>query len=336
MNQAAVAAGAPDGAVGCISTVTMGATQELMKHPDTACILATGGSGLVKAAYSSGKPAFGVGPGNVPAFVERSADLAKAAECIITGKTFDNGTICASEQSIVAEDCIADDLINQLNRKGAHFLDQDEVEKVSGVVMLPSGSMNPKTVGKSPQVIARMAGISIPEATRCLVAPLAGVGNQWPLSHEKLTTVLAFYRVADWQAGCERCLQLLEAGGIGHSLAIHSNNEQIIREFALEKPVFRILVNTPATFGGIGATTGLAPSFTLGCGTWGGSSVSENVTPLHLINIKRAAWPIRVPQRPPVEPLAEEPWKQAPEQINPRLVQEIVSEVMKAMKSGCC
>jgi acetaldehyde dehydrogenase (acetylating) len=340
MHQAAVAAGAPEGVIGCILNGSMGATAELMKHPDVGLILATGGSALVKAAYSSGKPALGVGPGNVPAFVERSADLAQAAEYIVMGKTFDNGTICASEQAVVAEECIADELITHLQRQGAHFLDAEEVRKVARVVMLAGGGVNPKVVGKEAKFIAQLAGISIPEQTRCLVAPLAGVGPQWPLSYEKLTTVLGFYRVADWHEGCERCLQLLEAGGIGHSLAIHSNNEEIIREFALKKPINRLLVNTPAALGGVGATTGLSPSFTLGCGTWAGSSVSENVTPLHLINIKRVAWHQRIPERKPVEPLKLE--GTTPAASNPtvpldaQLVEEIVSQVLKHLNGIKC
>jgi len=334
MHRAAVAAGAPEGVIGCITNVSMGATQELMKHPDVALILATGGSALVKAAYSSGKPALGVGPGNVPAFVERSADLAKASECIIAGKTFDNGTICASEQAIVAEECIADKLIEYLKQGGAHFLDPDEVQKVSRVVMLPNGGVNPKVVGKDPKFIAQLAGISVPERARCLVAPLGGVGPQWPLSYEKLCTVLAFYRVKDWHEGCERCLQLLEAGGIGHSLAIHSNDESIIREFGLKKPIFRVLVNTPAALGGVGATTGLAPSFTLGCGTWGGSSVSENVTPLHLINIKRVAWPLRDPKQLKAQPVPAAAAPRVNETVDPQLVQEIVAKVLVHL-NGC-
>ncbi|MCO1604513.1 acetaldehyde dehydrogenase (acetylating) [Desulfosporosinus nitroreducens] len=343
MHQAAVAAGAPEGVIGCILNVSMGATNELMKHPNVAMILATGGSALVKAAYSSGKPALGVGPGNVPAFVERSADLAKAAEYIVMGKTFDNGTICASEQAVVAEDCIADELIGQLKRFGAHFLDSEEVKKVSKVVMLSNGGVNPKVVGKDPKFIAQLAGINIPERTRCLIAPLSGVGPQWPLSYEKLTTVLGFYRVADWHEGCERCFQLLEAGGVGHSLAMHSNNEEVIREFALKKPVNRLLINTPAAMGGVGATTGLAPSFTLGCGTWAGSSVSENVTPLHLLNIKRVAWHLQIPDRKPVEPMTSggsneraqiQNQAQTP-QVDARLVQEIIKQVMQHLNKSC-
>ena len=340
MHQAAVAAGAPEGVIGCILNVSMGATTELMKHPSVAMILATGGSALVKAAYSSGKPALGVGPGNVPAFVERSADLAKAAEYIVMGKSFDNGTICASEQAIVAEECIANELISHLKLQGAHFLDPEEVQKVSTVVMLAKGGVNPKVVGKDPKFIAQLAGITIPEYTKCLVAPLAGVGPKWPLSYEKLTTVLGFYRVADWHEGCDRCLELLEAGGVGHSLAIHSNNEEHIREFALKKPVNRILVNTPAAMGGVGATTGLAPSFTLGCGTWAGSSVSENVTPLHLLNIKRVAWHLGIPERKLVEPMkamgtGERTCNQN-QPVDAQLVQEIVNQVMKHLNSIKC
>ena len=335
MNQAAVAAGAPPNVVGCLTNVSLEATQELMKNPITSIILATGGSALVRAAYSSGKPALGVGPGNVPAFVERTADIANAAACIVKGKSFDNGTICASEQAVVAETCIAEELIGHLKRNGAHFLEPDEVAKVSAVVMLPNHGVNPRVVGKDPQFIGQLAGVPVPAHAKCLVAPLAGVGPQYPLSYEKLSTVLAFYRVQDWHEGCERCLQLLAIGGIGHSLAIHSNNEEVITEFALKKPIFRMLVNTPAALGGVGATTSLAPSFTLGCGTWGGSSISENLTPMHLINTKRVAWHIGMPDGPAVQPQAvasaASPAGAGPDS---RLVQAVVEEVLRAMKGS--
>ena len=331
MNRAAVAAGAPEGVISCLTAISMEATQELMKNPVTSVILATGGSALVKAAYSSGKPALGVGPGNVPAFVERTADLAKAAEYIIAGKTFDNGTICASEQAIVAEECIAGELIRQLQRHGAHFLEPEEVEKVSRVVMLPNNSMNPRIVGKDPQAIAKLAGIHVPQHAKCLVAPLTGIGAQWPLSYEKLTTVLGFYQVKNWEEGCEKCLQLLAIGGIGHSLAIHTTDEAIVREFALRKPIFRLLVNTPSALGGVGASTELAPSFTLGCGTWGGSSVSENVTPLHLINTKWVAWHVAIPDRP-AKPAASVPVAGAARPVDEQMIKAVVEEVMKAMK----
>ncbi len=341
MNDAAVSAGAPDGVVGCLSMVSMEAANELMRNPDTKCILATGGEGLVRAAYSCGKPALGVGPGNPPVFVERSADIANAAAAIITGKTFDNGTICASEQSVVAEDCIADELIAQLKQNGAYFMNENEVEKVSKVVITPNMGMNAKTVGKDAQFIAKTAGITVPEGTKCLVAPLCGVGPQWPLSYEKLTTVLGFYRVANWQEGCDMCMKLVNNGGVGHSLAIHSNNEEVILAFAMRKPVMRIIVNTPSSFGGTGISTGLAPSFTLGPGTWGGSSVSDNVTPMHLINIKRVVWPIRNPERPSVAPLQNNACCQDTKTISqlqvagldPQIVSEVVTQVLKQMNS---
>lgn len=341
MNEAAVAAGAPKGVVGCLSIVSMEAVNELMHHPDTKCILATGGEGLVRAAYSCGKPALGVGPGNPPVFVERTADIEKAASDIVTGKTFDYGTICASEQSIVVEDCVADELIGYLQQNGAYFMNPDEVTKVSAVVINSKFGMNPKTVGKDAKFIAKTAGINVPEGTRCLVAPLGGVGPQWPLSYEKLTTVLGFYRVANWQEGCELCMELANNGGVGHSLAIHSNNEEVIQAFAMKKPVMRIIVNTPSSMGGTGLTTALAPSFTLGPGTWGGSSVSENVTPLNLINIKRVVWPIRTPERPQVasqngvRQAAQSTCNQRTGSLDAKIVSEVVTQVLKQMNSRC-
>ena len=290
-----MAAGAPQGVVGCLTLTTKEATDELMHHKLTAVILATGGSAMVKAAYSAGKPAYGVGPGNVPAFIERTADIPQAVTDILASKTFDNGTICASEQSIIADAPIAEQVIAELKRQGGYFLTETEVPLLEKTVMLPAGGVNPKVVGQSPKVIAEMAGIAIPEKTRVLMARLSGVGKKYPLSAEKLCPVLAFYTEADWQKACERCYELLEFGGIGHSLVIHSQNDRVIREFALKKPVFRILVNTPSSQGAIGLTTGLAPALTLGCGTWGGSITADNVGPLHLINRKRLAYSLSAP-----------------------------------------
>ena len=295
MAEAALAAGAPQGVVGCLTLTTKEATDELMHHKLTAVILATGGSAMVKAAYSAGKPAYGVGPGNVPAFIERTADIPQAVTDILASKTFDNGTICASEQSIIADAPIAEQVIAELKRQGGYFLTETEVPLLEKTVMLPAGGVNPKVVGQSPKVIAEMAGIAIPEKTRVLMARLSGVGKKYPLSAEKLCPVLAFYTEADWQKACERCYELLEFGGIGHSLVIHSQNDRVIREFALKKPVFRILVNTPSSQGAIGLTTGLAPALTLGCGTWGGSITADNVGPLHLINRKRLAYSLSAP-----------------------------------------
>lgn len=292
MHEAAVKAGAPDGIVGCLSKTTMAATEELMHHDDIAVILATGGSAMVKAAYSAGKPAYGVGPGNVPVFIERTADIRQAVADTIGSKTFDNGTICASEQAVIADEPIKDQVIAEMEAQGAYFLNQEEVKLVTRAVMSPRGGMNPALVGKNAKVVAEKAGIKVPEGTRVLVAPLEGYGPNYPLSYEKLTTVLGFYTAKDWHEACLLSIELLKLGGIGHSFVIHTQDEQVAREF-IKKPVFRILVNTPSSLGAIGYTTGLAPSLTLGCGTWGGSSTSDNVTPLHLINIKRQAYGLK-------------------------------------------
>lgn len=292
VHDAAVKAGAPAGLVGCISKSSMKATAELMHHDDVSVIIATGGSAMVKAAYSAGKPAFGVGPGNVPAFIERTANIKQAVCDIITSKAFDNGMICASEQAIIADMPVKDEIIAELKNQGAYFLSREEVEKVSSVVMNPKGGMIPALVGQTPQTIAHKAGFSVPAGIKVLIAPLDGYGPSYPLSYEKLTTVLGFYTVSDWHDACLLSIELLKLGGIGHSFSIHCQDDQIIREF-LKKPVNRILVNTPAALGGIGSTTGLLPSMTLGCGTWGGSSISENLGPHHLINVKSLTYGIK-------------------------------------------
>lgn len=290
LNDAAVKAGAPDGLIQCMTVPTMEGTSELMRKSDL--ILATGGSAMVKAAYSSGTPALGVGPGNVPAFIERSADIRGAIEKIISSKTFDNGTVCASEQAIVTEACIADKVKEELKRQGGYFLAGEQLEKVVAIMETVTGGMNPKIVGKSAQDIAEMAGIEIPQGTKLLLCEETRVGKNVPFSKEKLTALMAFYVVEDWQKACELCFALLKNGGLGHTLAIHSQNEEVIKAFALKKPVSRFLVNTPSTQGAIGLSTNLAPSFTLGCGAIGGSATSDNVTPLHLINIRRMAYGI--------------------------------------------
>jgi acetaldehyde dehydrogenase (acetylating) len=300
MEEAAVSAGAPRGVVNCLTLTTKEATDELMHHRLVAVILATGGSAMVKAAYSAGKPAYGVGPGNVPAFIERTADVSKAVADILASKTFDNGTICASEQAIIVEEIIAEQAIAELKRQGGYFLSEKELPLIESTVILPNGGVNPKVVGQSPKVIAEMAGIKIPEGTKVLIGRLNGVGKKFPLSAEKLCPVLAFYVDKDWQKACERCFELLNYGGIGHSLVIHSQNQAVIMEFAMKKPVFRILVNTPSSQGAIGLTTGLSPALTLGCGTWGGSITADNVGPLHLINRKRLAYSLTATEKPKI------------------------------------
>jgi acetaldehyde dehydrogenase (acetylating) len=290
---AAMTAGAPADSITCMTDPVLEGTNELMKHPAVGVILATGGTGLVRAAYSSGKPAFGVGPGNVPAFVERSADVAKAARDIISGKTFDNGVLCSSENAVVADKPIADLLIAEMKAAGALFLTEEETRLLSRFAVHPDGSLNTRIVGKTADAIASAAGIKVPPGTRCLVAPMAGVGREHPLSREKLSPILAFYIDDGWEACCKRVLEILQYGGMGHTMSIHSRDHEIIMKFALTKPVFRICVNTPASVGAVGLTTGLEPSMTLGCGALGGNITSDNIMPRHLINVKRLAFETR-------------------------------------------
>lgn len=293
IQEAAKSAGAPDGLIQCIETPTMQATDALMKHPDTGIILATGGAAMVKAAYSSGNPALGVGPGNGPSFIERSADIPLAVKRIMDSKTFDNGTICASEQSIVTERCIRDTVMEELRRQGGYFLNQEQSEKLEKMLMRSNNTMNPAIVGKSAQTIAKMAGITVPQDARVLISEQTEVGPDRPYSREKLCPVLAFFVEDTWEKCCEKSIAILQNEGAGHTMTIHSNNEQIIRAFALKKPVSRLLVNTPGALGGVGATTNLAPALTLGCGAVGGSATSDNVGPLNLLNIRRVAWGTR-------------------------------------------
>lgn len=326
LSEAAVAAGGPEGLIGCTSLPTMEATQELMRHPDVALILATGGGGLVRAAYSSGKPAFGVGPGNVPAFIERTADIRQAVRDILVSKTFDNGTICASEQAVVADLPVRDQVVAELKRQGARFVNPDERRALEQVVIKPGGGLNPAIVGQSAGTIAGMAGINVSPETRVLVVELDGVGRGYPLSMEKLSPILAFYVADGWEAACHRCMEILAFGGMGHSLVIHSRDENIIRAFGLEKPASRILVNTPASQGAIGLTTGLPPSLTLGCGTLGGNITGDNVTPMHLLNVKRMAYGLR-----PAEPATSGRDIGAATGFSPDEVRQIVHEVLRRL-----
>ncbi|CAM4390180.1 acetaldehyde dehydrogenase (acetylating) [Paenibacillus macerans] len=293
LSSAAVQAGAPEGILGCLSILSMPGTNELMKHRDTSLILATGGEAMVKAAYSSGTPAIGVGPGNGPAFIERSADIPRAVKQIIDSKTFDYGVICASEQSIVVEKESRQQVVQELLRQGAYFLNSEQSAQLGSFLLRGNGTINPQAVGKSPERLAAMAGFSIPAGSRVLISEQTTVSRSNPYSREKLAPVLAFYEAEDWKSACERCMELLEGEGKGHTMTIHSRNEAVIQEFALHKQVSRLLVNTPAALGGIGATTNLPPAMTLGCGTVGGSSTSDNIGPMNLLNIRRLAYGVR-------------------------------------------
>src|SRR5687767_5865753 len=290
MNGAARQAGAPEGAINWMTTITLEGTQELMKARETSVILATGGMGLVRAAYSAGKPAYGVGPGNAPAYIERTADVVKAVRDIITGKTFDNGLLCSSENSVVCDAALVDEVKRQFTANGGYFLSRSEIDLLGKALVTPQRLPNPAYVGKPASYIAQKVGIAVPAGTRVLIAELAGVGRDYPLSIEKLCPVLSFYVVADWKEGCERCKEILRYGGMGHTMSIHSRNDDVILQFGLKKPAFRIVVNTPTTLGSIGLTTGLDPSMTLGCGGWGGNITSDNISPKHLLNIKRLAY----------------------------------------------
>lgn len=295
MEQAAVNAGAPPGLISCIKNISLAGTQELMHHKQVALILATGGTPMVKAAHSTGKPAFGVGPGNVPVYVDRSADVKKAASYIVASKAFDCSTICASEQSVVADAPIAVQLREEMQNQGAYFTSEAETAALRTTVFNSDGSMNVSVVGKPAAFVAEKAGFAVPDGTRVLVTPLTKVGKEEPLSHEKLTTVLGWYEVDDWEDGCETSIALIKTGGTGHTQVIHATNENVIMAFGLEKPVFRILVNTMGTMGAIGFTTGLMPSLTLGPGGIGGAITGDNISVNHLMNIKRLAYEVAPP-----------------------------------------
>ncbi len=331
MALAAENAGAPRGLIGCMQQIALPGTQELMSHRHTALILATGGSAMVKAAHSTGKPAYGVGPGNVPVYVDRSADVEKAARYIVASKAFDYSTICATEQSVIADRPLVRKLAELMRAEGAYFTSVQETEILRRLLFLPDGGINTALVGKSAPYIAGYAGFKVPDGTRVLVTPLSKVGRQEPLSHEKLTTVLGWYEVDGWEQGCETSIALIETGGRGHTQIIYANDEKVIMAFGLEKPVFRILVNTMGTLGAIGLTTGLMPSLTLGSGGVGGSITGDNITAYHLINVKRLAYEMSSPPLEAFQPGQSLPGP-APDEIE-RIVRQVVSEILESKRT---
>ncbi|HLL75810.1 MAG TPA: aldehyde dehydrogenase family protein [Pyrinomonadaceae bacterium] len=308
MREAGVKEGLPAEAVACMTTATIEGTEALMKHKQTAVILATGGIGLVRAAYSSGKPAFGVGPGNVPVFVERTADVPTAVQNILTGKTFDNGTICASEQAVVADAPVARQVREEFARQGGHWLSAAEADQLAKLVATPQRSLNPAIVGKSVEVIAKMAGLSVPQGTRCLMTDVGGVGRDFPLSMEKLSPILAFYVEDGVERAAARCFEVLSYGGMGHTAGVHTRSREVAVAYGREMPASRVVVNTPTTHGAIGFSTALPPSMTLGCGSWGGNVTSDNISPLHLMDIKRVAFETRpVASKRPAQGAGQQP-----------------------------
>lgn len=282
-------AGGNEDLVSVITIPTIQATDMLMKHPDVAMILATGGSAMVRAAYSSGTPAIGVGPGNGPAYIEKTADVALAVKRIMDSKTFDNGTICASEQSVMC-DCDMEPAVRvEMEKQGAYFLNDEQIAKLGKFILRANGTMNPQIVGKSAQVIADLAEIEISEGTRVLVAKETGIGFGHPYSNEKLAPILGFYTAENYVEICELAQKILHYEGAGHTFSMHTKDPKIVDYFAARIPASRIMVNTPSALGGIGASTGMLPALTLGCGAIGGSATSENVGPQHLINVRVVA-----------------------------------------------
>jgi acetaldehyde dehydrogenase (acetylating) len=332
MARDAEAAGAPRGLVSCMTRCTLPGTSELMRSPAVALILATGGTPMVRAAHSVGKPAYGVGPGNVPCYVDRSADLAHAARCLVASKAFDHSVICATEQAAVVDAPVAAAFAQLMTAEGAHFVAPAEADALRRTLFRPDGGINAATVGKSPQALAAMAGFTVPDRARILVARLDRVGPQEPLSREKLTTVLGWYEVEGWEAGCAVCLELIHFGGEGHSLALHARDEAVVMAFGLEKPVHRIVVNTLASLGGTGLTTGLAPSMTLGPGGVGGAITGDNIGVRHLFTVKTVAYGLRDAPAQALAPGAGAPAEQAglPGDRIEQIVQRVLADLRRS------
>jgi acyl-CoA reductase-like NAD-dependent aldehyde dehydrogenase len=303
IEKAAQAGGLPEGALQCLETVSLAATESLMKSRHTAVILATGGIGLVRAAYSSGKPAYGVGPGNVPVYVHASADTARAVRDVIAGKTFDYGTLCSSEQALVYDASISEKVMKALEVERVHVLSPEEAPKIAAFVIGERGLVNARAVGRSAQVLAEASGFKVDPGTRALAARVPGVGRDHPLSAEKLCPVIALYEVSGPEEGIRRCQELLAFGGTGHTVGIHAAEEDLLQRFALAQPASRVIANSQTSMGATGHTTALQPSMSLGCGAAAGNITSDNITPLHLINIKRLAR---------VRPKASHPRTEAP------------------------
>lgn len=329
IQDAACKAGCPKGAIGCITIPTLQATQELMKNDKTKLILATGGYAMVKSAYSSGTPAIGVGAGNGPAFIDKSADVKLAVKRILDSKTFDNGTICASEQSIIVEKCMEDKVVAELKAQGAYFLSNQEAEQLGKFILRSNGTMNPQIVGKSVEHIANLAGLTnVPKTARVLIAHEHKVGHTAPFSREKLAPILAFFVENTVDDVLNKVVEILLFEGMGHTFCMHANDKELVKKFSLRVPASRIMVNTLGALGGIGATTNLFPALTLGCGAVGGSSSSNNIGPMDLINIKRVAYGVKE-----IETLRQE----APSACGSNcsstnvLVDEIVRKIMKEL-----
>ena len=334
IRQAIAEAGGNENLVSCISLPTMQATDNLMKHPDVALILATGGSAMVRAAYSSGTPAIGVGPGNGPAYIEKTADLPLAVKRIMDSKTFDYGTICASEQSVVCDDDMAEAVQKEMEKQGAYFLSDEERLKLGKYILRANGTMNPAIVGKSPQVIGELAGINVPASAKVIVAKEDGIGKGHPYSNEKLAPILAFYTAPDYKAIAKLCDEILRYEGAGHTFSMHTKDDRMVEYFAERMPASRIIINSPSALGGIGASTALMPALTLGCGAIGGSATSENVGPMNLLNLKHVAYGLREMEEIRGAAAKEQNCCGAEKKVSAEKVDEIVAEIIARIQSA--
>lgn len=334
IRQAIAEAGGNENLVSCISLPTMQATDNLMKHPDVALILATGGSAMVRAAYSSGTPAIGVGPGNGPAYIEKTADLPLAVKRIMDSKTFDYGTICASEQSVVCDDDMAEAVQKEMEKQGAYFLSDEERLKLGKYILRANGTMNPAIVGKSPQVIGELAGINVPASAKVIVAKEDGIGKGHPYSNEKLAPILAFYTAPDYKAIAKLCDEILRYEGAGHTFSMHTKDDRMVEYFAERMPASRIIINSPSALGGIGASTALMPALTLGCGAIGGSATSENVGPMNLLNLKHVAYGLREMEEIRGAAAKEQNCCGAEKKVSADKVDEIVAEIIARIQSS--
>ena len=334
IRQAIAEAGGNENLVSCISLPTMQATDNLMKHPDVALILATGGSAMVRAAYSSGTPAIGVGPGNGPAYIDKTADLPLAVKRIMDSKTFDYGTICASEQSVVCDDDMAEAVQKEMEKQGAYFLSDEERLKLGKYILRANGTMNPAIVGKSPQVIGELAGINVPASAKVIVAKEDGIGKGHPYSNEKLAPILAFYTAPDYKAIAKLCDEILRYEGAGHTFSMHTKDDRMVEYFAERMPASRIIINSPSALGGIGASTALMPALTLGCGAIGGSATSENVGPMNLLNLKHVAYGLREMEEIRGAAAKEQNCCGAEKKVSADKVDEIVAEIIARIQSA--
>ena len=317
--KAAEAAGAPHGCIACLSIPSMAGCQELMGAKETRLILATGGPAMVRSAYSSGKPAIGVGAGNGPAYIHHSANINHALSCILRSKTFDYGTVCASEQSIIVEKSMEQQVKLTASSMGYYFMNTEEAGCLAKLLFKPNGALNPEIVGRPAAKLAEMAGFSVPPDTKILVAREQEAGPTRPYSMEKLCPVLAFFVMDSEDAVLSKAIEVLKHEGSGHTFAIHAEDKEVVRKFALQIPVSRFLVNTPAALGGIGATTKLFPALTLGCGAVGGSASSNNISPMDLINIRRVAWDSQQQQTPQIS-------------VNSDLVELLTAKILERLK----